>query len=461
MSHILTSSTPILLVAALLPVAPSAAQIGVSWSLVAPSHSPPPRGYLGMAANPSSAQTVVFGGFSSAGILGDTWVWDGVDWAPRSSTSVTPPARYRHGMAYDAATSQVLMFGGYGLVGPFLRDTWLWDGTNWQQVTPPTSPSERADFMIAGDLARQRVVLFGGYRTLGGYLGDTWEWDGSTWTQASPATSPSARADGAMAYDVAHLQSVLFGGYRGNNTYEQDTWVWNGITWMQEAPAHVPDRRSGFGFAYDLARNVTVMSGGIYGTGFPVDTWEWDGVDWNLMTPLRPLSSLFNHEVVFDSARNLQVAFGGYRGGSLQETSEYGAYTVAPSFMAYGSGCPGSAGLPLVRRNPYSSPWLGENWQLEVQNVPTGGLPVLAIGLDQVSQPIPGVAGCSQLSSAEVAVLLVASGGVASWNQVMPADPALAGASLYYQAAVLNAGAANPLGLAVSAGGHAVFGTWW
>ena len=63
---------------------------------------------------------------------------------------------------------------------------------------------------MAYDAARQRVVLFGGFG--GGHLGDTWEWNGTNWTQLTPSTSPTARNAHAMAYDAARQRVVLLGG---------------------------------------------------------------------------------------------------------------------------------------------------------------------------------------------------------------------------------------------------------
>src|SRR5438874_3914689 len=72
--------------------------------------------------------------------------------------------------------------------GELFGDTWEWDGTDWIQKTPATSPPPRECHAMAYDSTRERVVLFGG--TDGsGFLGDTWEWDGTDWIQKTPATS--------------------------------------------------------------------------------------------------------------------------------------------------------------------------------------------------------------------------------------------------------------------------------
>jgi len=70
------------------------------------------------------------------------------------------------------------------------------------------------------DAARQRVVLFGGEDNLAVFA-DTWEWDGTNWIQRSPATSPPTSRGSAMAYDLARQRIVKFGGTS-----------WNTVTWL-------------------------------------------------------------------------------------------------------------------------------------------------------------------------------------------------------------------------------------
>src|SRR5207244_3469791 len=86
----------------------------------------------------------------------------------------------------------------------------------WTQRTPATIPSAREAAAMAADRATGRVVLFGGLLQVGNtstVLGDTWTWDGSNWTQQHPATSPPARDYAAMATDPATGHVVLFGGF--------------------------------------------------------------------------------------------------------------------------------------------------------------------------------------------------------------------------------------------------------
>jgi hypothetical protein len=91
------------------------------------------------------------------------------------------------GMADDAARSQVVLFGGSGGAPVHLGDTWIWDGTDWAQRTPAHSPPRRGRPGMAGDEAGGQVVLFVGdgpedNRVFGG----TWTWDGSDQAHSGP-----------------------------------------------------------------------------------------------------------------------------------------------------------------------------------------------------------------------------------------------------------------------------------
>ena len=154
------------------------------------------------------------------------------NWTQKSPLA-SPSARDLHSIVYDAAHGQVVLFGGVfpGNTDPrvsnFLGDTWIWDGTNWNQKSPQTSPPARYAFGMAYDSAQSQVVLFGGALGFNTNLGDTWVWDGTNWTQKSPQTSPPARGYCVMAYDAAHQQVVLFAGYGFVGGALDDTWVWN------------------------------------------------------------------------------------------------------------------------------------------------------------------------------------------------------------------------------------------
>ena len=120
----------------------------------------------------------------------DTWVWDGSGWV-QQHPATTPPARVGAQMAYDAASGQLLLFGG--LNGVPLNDTWTWTGSNWVQLHPATSPQPTTSAAMAYDPATRQVVFFGGQQFVDNALvtqPSMWSWNGSNWTQLSPATTP-------------------------------------------------------------------------------------------------------------------------------------------------------------------------------------------------------------------------------------------------------------------------------
>jgi hypothetical protein len=185
-------------------------------------------------------------------------------------------------MAYDSARGVTVLFGGgldCSFFSPcFFGDTWEWNGTDWTQRFPATSPSARYSHAMAYDSVHGVTVLFGGANEPG-YSGfsDTWEWNGTTWTQRSPVTSPSARLAHVMAYDAAHGLTVLFGGVDRSGTYVTDTWEWDGANWAQRIPAISPLGRDNPAMAYDSVRGVTVLFGGYNYPSYTYlgDTWTF------------------------------------------------------------------------------------------------------------------------------------------------------------------------------------------
>jgi hypothetical protein len=120
-------------------------------------------------------------------------------------------------MAYDSVRGEVVMFGGsWGdcTAGQNLADTWVWDGSDWEERHPATEPPQRCELAMAFDAARGQTVLFGGLNWPD-TLNDTWTWDGSNWTRQHPSSSPPARASLTMAYDSLRNQVVVFGGIFG------------------------------------------------------------------------------------------------------------------------------------------------------------------------------------------------------------------------------------------------------
>ena len=290
----------------------------LTWVERTPASAPTARGEAAMVYDIARGVTVLFGG-RTPDDMNDTWEWGGVDWVQRTPQNAPSP-RYGHAMAYDAGRGVTVLFGG----GSHLDDTWEWDGMDWAQRTPATSPSGRVAHMMAYDAARGVTVLFGGHQYDGAHiwLNDTWEWDGVDWVQRTPATTPPGRAHAAMAYDAARGVTVLFGGWAG---FYGDTWEWDGTDWAQRSPATAPTARLFPRMVYDAEREVCVLFGGYdYTYNYQNDTWEWDGTNWVQRTPAASPTGRDSHQMAYDAARGLTFLFGGGGvAGFLGDTWEY------------------------------------------------------------------------------------------------------------------------------------------
>ena len=256
---------------------------------------PLPRVGSSLTLNPINKIALLFGGINSTtGELNDLWITDGFEWM-QFYTPHSPGKRSGARMAYDEARQVTVLFGSSGKQ-TLLGDTWLFNGVDWIQQHPQTSPSPRSVFSMAYDPDRSQIILFGGLADTGGKyweaLNDTWMWDGTNWQQLSPAIMPLARFGANMVYDQARKSIVLFGGGMGGGLLD-DTWVWDGTTWSEQEPSHRPPARINFGMAYDEARQQVILFGGQSHGGSVNDTWTWDGKDWQqLLTRQSPPKEL-------------------------------------------------------------------------------------------------------------------------------------------------------------------------
>ncbi len=247
---------------------------GKNWALIKPATSPSARSDHAMVYDAARGRTMMFGGYSpGAKELADTWEWDGKNWV-ELKPATSPPARFVHAMVYDSARGRVVMFGGTK-GKTVLGGTWEWDGKNWALIKSTTSPPARSGHAMAYDSSRGRTVVFGGFFVpRHSYLGDTWEWDGKNWMQIRPATSPFPQSWHAMVYDSDRGSTVMFGGQRPIVYFMADTWDWNGKNWSKRKIATAPLKRQNHAMVYDSARGRIVMFGGYYSFGPLADTWE-------------------------------------------------------------------------------------------------------------------------------------------------------------------------------------------
>lgn len=322
------------------------------WVQLGPVNTPNGRDLAGTAYDTARGETILFGG--SIGDLfftNETWTWNGSNWTLKTPAT-SPSPRGGFAMAYDPAHGQTVLFGG--LTGTNtagysrLNETWVWDGSNWTQRSPATSPSPRQGVKMAWD--GSRIILFGGF-TQSGLSQETWAWDGSNWTLLSPSTVPTARWYPTMTYDAARNQLVMFGGETLSVTLG-DTWIWNGTNWSQRTPGVSPPTRAVAMAAYDAAIQQVVLFSGFTSTfaiGFPNEVWLWDGNTWKQQSQSPSPAPQFGGTMSYDEARRQVVLFGGNNGtGAVgirnRETWIYANNAIQQFFTLSSSVSPSGAG---------------------------------------------------------------------------------------------------------------------
>lgn len=243
------------------------------------AHEQPPKMNNGaMAVDETNGEIVVFGGaltLYNYPPLQDTWTFDGA-WHRRAPIAL-PQARYRSLMAWSILDDAVLMFGGYGSLGLF-GDTWLWQNGNWVGQTPTISPSPRTYGAIATSPAGG-VLLYGD----GASVFDHWEWNSGNWTQMPPP--PMQLVATAAAFD--HLRSLTFiVGYDPANASRLVAWTWNGFQWTQLPPPPVPTTNPYSPIVAERAEAGTIL----VDTHSDVIEWngaQWSTPQARLGSPLR------------------------------------------------------------------------------------------------------------------------------------------------------------------------------
>ena len=280
--------------------------------------SPGNRSYIQgqMAYDPADGYMVLFGGFvAGTGYVNDTWIFEGGNWTELHPTTSPPPLDHAS-MSWDPAGGYLVLFGGIAPNHPSYDATWDFLHGDWTELTPSPSPSARWGSALAWDAADGYLLLFGG---CGGSaeLNDTWAFSNGTWTEIANRSAPSAREDAGMAYDPGLGRVVLFGGENTTGGVEKfnDTWEYGGGTWTRMTTPSAPSNRSGFGFAYFAPLGVEVL----YGGSSPsltvlADTWELDDGRWtnasSLGGPPAPGPAVLQG-MAYDPSATSIVMFGG------------------------------------------------------------------------------------------------------------------------------------------------------
>lgn len=243
--------------------------------------------------HPKSKGVLLYGGYSAHEVIGYalprsvSWIWNGSEWLPPIGGSVRQVPIAGHAGALNMRTGQIIIFGGETHLLHYQRNTFVYEGDIWKQVTRG-KPTPRVRPAMAYDEKRDVMVLFGGYQKLeypvSKVFSDTWEWDGKQWTRITNS-GPGPRAGHSLVYLPELKRVVLFGGFSapldpdtGKRVLvpHNDLWSWDGKSWTRlphTRPA--PNPRYGHGAAYDSNKQQMVIYGGEDGTKSFRDLWYY------------------------------------------------------------------------------------------------------------------------------------------------------------------------------------------
>ena len=411
---------------------------GATWERGTPFGSLPATAGIAVGYHAPTATPIAFGaasGYGATGASNDTFAYQRGGWR-LLDPAVRPGLRGYAALAPEPS-GDLLLFGG--IASAVLAESWRWNGSTWTQLAPTVSPPPRCRHGMAADLGRGRVVLFGGQDTLGSLFGDTWEWDGVTWNPQPATPAPSARVYPAMTYDPLRARTLLFGG--GTTTSATDElWQWDGTTWSATPLATRPAPRNGATFTFDPQGGVAVLAGGfVYhflGANVPVtDGWQWNGTQW---TPIAGSAPAYDVNAVGVYHQELGSTLYSVPMGLIQSRQavdyEYAFGSVAAA-TAFGTGCPGAAGVPLL--SAIGVPRAGNRrFGIWLSNAHGGAFTVL--GFDWQTASIP-FGGCTVLLPTPVFLGAFADPfGNVMVPLPLPADPALHGLVLHVQATSLD-----------------------
>lgn len=243
-----------------------------NWTEVDPPAFPPARTQAGAAFDPIRDRVVLHGGIDAGGARRDTWEFDGTTWTQRFADG---PALQAVNMVYDEARGEVLMLG-YGSQNT--TEMYRLTATAWERITPEDIPPCINFSGLAYQKHNQTVVFVGGQCFNGALADETWEWDGTNWDDVSPTSNPGALVGHALAYDRTRNETILFGGIfigATNSTYRYRNAKWTRVE--QDAE---PGPRSLPLMEYDPVRNVTLLYGGVNESSEFYDFWQLQGNRW-------------------------------------------------------------------------------------------------------------------------------------------------------------------------------------
>lgn len=237
---------------------------------------------------------------------------------------------------------------------------------------------------------------------------------------------------------------------------------------------HVPVSSNG---ALPVANMISLNAGETVAAG-ATETIEWGtdddvavtsvsldysgdgGASWSsVATGLAPFGSLaWSVPTTPTSSALLRVtAFDGAGNQTSDETDApftIGGGGTAGQNIAYGTGKPGAAGMPMI--SSATPPNIGGGWTVDLTNSISLAPAYLIFGYAQASTPFDG--GTILVNYQTIYPVTTDGSGSAAWSTTIPANPSLIGLSVFWQFGIPNDPGATGAGWSMTAGLEALVG---
>jgi hypothetical protein len=231
-----------------------------------------------------------------------------------------------------------------------------------------------------------------------------------------------------------------------------DGWRWLGIYLQANGTVGIKYNNSNLTWSSTTLTTGTWYSASLKYEGGVVMLYI-DGVVVHFLT-IGPLSDGNNKNITTNDYSN-GLAFN----GCIRNLIVINDTSVLATATAYGAGCTGSAGVPVLAAT--NLPQLGTTFHLAATTLPPSpGFALLAVGFSQTTSPLGPLplslqplglgAGCNLLVSPDAITTGSTAGGAAGFNLSVPFNANFTAFALYFQCASLDAGAIG--GIAVSNG---------
>jgi hypothetical protein len=208
---------------------------GGVWRQLAADGGIPQQGEL-IASDPALDAVVLVGqslAYTASSVPG-TWKWTSQGWSQISATTPTGT----QSLGYDPLSHRLLAYGGQA---PFTPErglgqsstgysrTWAFDGSQWQELHPVTTPDRAPGTLTASPDGRLLMLI--------NTSGQTWTWTGQDWqrypTHGGPAADHSPWNDTTLSAATSPSRDQIVLLATGSSTNDQ-TWTLHGNEWTNQ-----------------------------------------------------------------------------------------------------------------------------------------------------------------------------------------------------------------------------------